>query len=165
MAVFTVYLSGDLPGGEADSATLEQAAFLREGFSWSAFLFGPLWLVRHHLWLGFAVWLAAVVLFGLFAADHLPSAAGFAVLVLIQLLLGFEGNHLREAGLTRRGFHLADVVAANRQEEAEHAFFRFAPEAKSDAKSEGKSRQLSVNFRAADQNHVLGLFPEAEDRR
>ena len=29
----------------------ERFKFVRDGFSWGAFLFGPLWMVRHRLWL------------------------------------------------------------------------------------------------------------------
>src|SRR4051812_28041644 len=57
MAVFTVHLPRRLD----DPAAVERVKFVREGFSWAAFFFGPLWLLFHRLWLTFLLWVVAAV--------------------------------------------------------------------------------------------------------
>jgi hypothetical protein len=59
MAVYTVH-QPRLRKGEA-SVDPERLAFVRDGFHFWAFLFAPLWLLWHRLWLAFVLW---VVLFG-----------------------------------------------------------------------------------------------------
>ena len=57
MAVFTVHA----PAGAANA---DATVFVREGFSWSAFSFGPLWLLWNRLWLAFGLWLVWIVALG-----------------------------------------------------------------------------------------------------
>ena len=78
---------------------------IREGFSFWAFLFGPLWLFANRCWLaGLAVVLALV------AFAFMPAPYGFALSLTLQLLLGFHGQDLRRWTLVRRGWTLAHVV-------------------------------------------------------
>jgi len=78
---------------------------IREGFSFWAFLLGPLWLFANRCWLaGLGVLLAL----GLFAI--LPDPYGFALSLALELLLGFHGQDLRRWTLGRRGWVLAHVV-------------------------------------------------------
>ena len=55
MATFLVFEPAD---GARTQQNAERVLFLRERFSVFAFVFGPLWLLRHKLWLGFLIWLA-----------------------------------------------------------------------------------------------------------
>ena len=89
---------------------------IREGFSFWAFLFGPIWLLAHRCWLaGLAVLLAL----GLFAL--LPDPYGFACSLTLELLLGFHGQDLRRWTLARRGWRLAHIVLG---QDAEGALVR-----------------------------------------
>ena len=49
MSVYTVH-EPPLRAGAAAS-DVERFAFVRDGFSWWAFLFAPLWMLRHRMWL------------------------------------------------------------------------------------------------------------------
>ncbi len=86
---------------------------LKEGFSWPAFLFGPLWLTWHRAWIeaGIAggLWLLT------FALPPLPS-----VLAQVALfwLIGLEGAQLRRRALLRKGCTEKAVVTAHDEEEA-----------------------------------------------
>ena len=61
------------PPGHGDTAIAQadRFIFLREKFSFGAFLLGPLWLIGHRLWLELVVYLAglAVIGAGLYALD------------------------------------------------------------------------------------------------
>ncbi|HXW24900.1 MAG TPA: DUF2628 domain-containing protein [Xanthobacteraceae bacterium] len=121
MAVYTVH---EPPRRNADAlAHTERFVFVRDGFSWPAFLFGPLWMLRHRLWLPLILYLA--VLFALSAALRV-AGAGDAVLAigfLVSLLVGFEASSLRRYGLVRRKWHSLGVVVGDDLESAERRFF------------------------------------------
>jgi hypothetical protein len=84
------------------------AVLLREGFTWGAALFGPLWLLRHRLWLEAAIWLGLVLLL----AGLAPGWTLAPALLALQFLLGASAQDLRATALARRGYALAKVVTA-----------------------------------------------------
>src|SRR5437762_13091001 len=101
MAVYTVHQ----PGAEAErvSSDPERFVFVRDGFSFWAFLLGPLWMLWHGLWLvlvGYLI-LAAGLQVVLRAAGA-QSGLAFAAGLLLALLIGFEAATLRRLTLPRR---------------------------------------------------------------
>jgi len=117
LALYSVHIQGDGP------PSIAEAAFVRQAFSWKAFFLGPLWLLRHRLWAGFAVWAAACSI--LIAASLIVSASACLFIALaLQILLGLEANRLREAKLARHGYRLVEIIAAPARDEAELAFYR-----------------------------------------
>lgn len=122
MAVFTVHIPPSV-AGEAPPA--EKIMFLREGFSWSAAMLGPLWLLWNRAFLatlGWAALLALVVFAGakLGFDDEAITLVNFA----LALALGFEGERLLAWTLARRGYHECAVVVGESLDEAEEVFFR-----------------------------------------
>jgi hypothetical protein len=92
---------------------------IKEGFSWPALLFGPLWSLASRLWLvtvGLVVVLVALgaVLDALAVDDLVETVVSLAVAVLI----GAHGNDWRRRALARRGYREAGVVAARSIDEA-----------------------------------------------
>jgi hypothetical protein len=87
---------------------------VREGFSWGALLFGPLWLAVHRAWIAAVLTLAASVLIVVLA----PGDVAAALLTALILLLGLSGNDLRRWSLDHRGYLLAQVVVARDELEA-----------------------------------------------
>src|SRR3972149_10097194 len=91
-----------------DRAAAEHAesfAFVRDGFSGGAAVFGPLWMLRHRLWLGLALYVGVAVAL-IVAARYLPAphnALGVVVFAL-AVLLGLEGPSLRRQKLRRRSW-------------------------------------------------------------
>ncbi|MBM3952071.1 MAG: DUF2628 domain-containing protein [Rhodospirillales bacterium] len=87
---------------------------VKEGFSWPAFVFGPLWALTRRLWLTAVAF--AFVLVGLeaamraFAFDGIVSAA---LILILSVAFGWLGNDLRRRKLERRGFVFRGVVAGN----------------------------------------------------
>ena len=81
---------------------------VREGWSWGALFFGPLWLASHRAWVPAALDLAALVLVG--AATGGPvRVAVVAALVVAQ---GMFGRDLLRWSLDFRGYALAHVLVA-----------------------------------------------------
>src|SRR3984957_9348499 len=94
MSVYTVHEPPRRAGTAA--ANVERFAFVRDGFSWWAFLFAPLWMLRHRMWLGV---IGYVVIAGAIEVPvKLSGAPGFAASViglLLGLLVGLEAGTLR----------------------------------------------------------------------
>jgi hypothetical protein len=102
------------PGGSAGSAEL-----VRDRFAWLGFLFPPVWLVWHRLWIEALLTLAASV-----ALTALGDAAGLGLLaaglsLFVSVYVGLEGPALRLAALRRRGWLETGVVEAGSHDEAE----------------------------------------------
>ncbi|MGH6830801.1 MAG: DUF2628 domain-containing protein [Methylocella sp.] len=118
MAYYSVHLRGD------GRQSVAEAAFVRQAFSWKAFFFGPLWLLRHRLWAGLALWAAAYAILIAASLTVVSASACLFIALALQTLLGLEANRLREAKLAAQGYRLVDIIAARAHDEAEIAFYR-----------------------------------------
>ena len=110
MRFFSVHMK---PGAAASGAIL-----VKEGFSWPALVFGPLWLAFKRMWLELAVTVAALIVAGL-VQTHVSQQAGAWLSFLVLLLLGFEGNGLYRRALKRRGYEECCVITGGGRDEAE----------------------------------------------
>ncbi len=99
-------------------APVEKAVMVKEGFSWPAFFFGPLWLAYKRMWRELAVTIGLLALAGVIGQQVSRQAGGWLVL-LVFLLLGFEGNGLYRRSLARRGHDEAGMVSGSGLDEAE----------------------------------------------
>jgi hypothetical protein len=86
---------------------------VREGWSWWAFIFGPLWLLLHG-----AVIAAALTVAALIACTYAPAPFRPLLAFAVFWLLGLCGNDLRRWSLGLGRFRLAHVVAARNRDEA-----------------------------------------------
>ncbi len=153
MTVYTVHMQGqDAPAAD----------FVPDGFSWGAFVFAPLWLLWHLLWLPFLLWCAAMaILFGAPLGLSLLTKE-FAVF-LVALLCGLEGNEWRRQKLLRAGRPLTDVVSAGSLGDAEiHFFHRWRENAASSAPVPPPLPPRTTHVSATEP--AFGLFPEPENR-
>lgn len=138
----------------------ERYVFLRDGFSFWAFLFGPLWMLRHRLWLVLVLY--AVILGVFFLVLAIAGASGFIIgLVgfLVALLVGLEAGTLRRFTLRRRGWKNVGVVTGEDREDAERRFFA----AWLQAAARPVAPAVSVPSPPPHQprtSDVIGLFPE-----
>ena len=89
-------------------ASSDTPMLVREGFSFAAFLFGPIWLLAHRAWVPAVLLIAANVLVGALA----PEAAEPLLFLGIMLFVGLAGNDMRRFSLERAGYLLMHVVAA-----------------------------------------------------
>lgn len=134
------------------------ARFVRDGFSWAALVFGPLWLAYHRIWHGLIGWvIVASALYGLARLLHLPESSAALLSELLSLYLGFEGNGLLRAALERRTWPVLDVAYGRKLEDAELSFYqRFARSPRA-----ADVRQPPIGTMPKPQDDFLGLFPQA----
>lgn len=121
MQTYTVYEPPNPPADRVDRA--ESLVFVKDGFSWLAALFAPLWMLAHRLWwplLGYIVanialqavqWLTGV-------SPDLWVLTGLA----LNLLVGFEAGTLRAWTLERRQWRNLGAVSGRSLEECERRF-------------------------------------------
>ncbi|MGI8525822.1 MAG: DUF2628 domain-containing protein [Pseudolabrys sp.] len=139
----------------------ERFVFVRDGFNFWAFVFGPLWMLMHGLWLvliGYVA-LSAVLIVGLRVLQA-PSSARMAVMCLLALLVGFEAATLRRFSL--RKWKTAGIVVGEDEEEAERRFFAVWLER---AAAPASSTLPMVRPISPSSPPIIGLFPDAGDSR
>ena len=97
---------------------------VREGFSFGAFLFGPLWLALHRAWIPAVLALVATVLI---VKLTLPPAS-MVLLLGEMVLLGQCGRDMVRWSLARRGYTLVHAVVARNADGALRRLLDARPE-------------------------------------
>lgn len=167
MPVYTVHEPP--PRKKAAGSGPDRFMFIRDGFHFWAFLFGPLWMLRHRLWaLAILYVLTLWFVLAALAAVGLSSAVRYTVLFLIALLVGLEAATLWRWTLARRGWKEHGIVVGADRDSAERRFFdtwfvhartSAAPAAAPPAPA------ISPMPMPPSQTDVIGLFPEPQPRR
>jgi hypothetical protein len=102
----------------------ERFTFVRDGFSFPAFIFGPLWMLRHRLWLALVAYIVLIVLLGVAVYYRaLPVGAEAAVAFILAVLIGLEAATLRRRKLLWWRWRDAGIVVADDVVAAEQRFF------------------------------------------
>ncbi len=115
MAIFTVHIKNN---------NTQSAVFIKDGFSWGAFIFGPLWLLSKKLWLAFFGFAALSILMniaGMKFGLHPVALSGLSV--LLGFFLGSEAADLQRLKMKRLKFEDAGVVQGQKLDDAECRFF------------------------------------------
>ena len=163
MSIYTVH-QPPLDSGAA-AAEPYRFVFVRDGFSWWAFLLTPFWMLRHRLWLALVVYvlISAAVDVGLCAlgASVFPMVlAG----LLISLLAGLEAGTLRRFKLTCRRWRNIGVVTGDDLEDAERRFFdawiRQTSARRPPSPPSAPPSGAAAPAPPAAPSGVIGLFPE-----
>ena len=118
MAIFSVHL----PADTTPESAADRAVFVRDGFSFWALLFGPLWFLRHREWLGLVGWLVIAAAMS-FAERWLGPITSGGFELILALVTGVVANDIRRLSLALRGFHEVGVVEGLSREAAERRFF------------------------------------------
>jgi hypothetical protein len=167
MAVYTVH-EPPLKRYETSGAP-ERFAFVRDGFSFWAFLLAPLWMLRHRLWLVFFGY--ALLIVGVGIGLHVLDASRtvkVVVALLLALLNGFEAGTLRRFTLGRRGWSNVGVVVSDDRDTAERRFFEaWANDtwSRNEMTASPPPPPPPGSRRSADAADIVGLFPESEAPR
>jgi hypothetical protein len=161
MAVYTVH-EPPLRAGASSAPEPERFIFVRDGFSLWALLLGPLWMLRHRMWLVLLGYMVVVAALSVVLHLHGTAAVGAIVWGLLALLVGFEAGTLRRFSLARRGFRSIGIVVGDDLELAERRFFDFwVAKAKPASGAPNGAPALAASLRAPQpESDVLGLFPE-----
>ena len=165
MAVYTVH--EPLPKRDEAAADPERFAFVRDGFYFWAFVFGPLWMLWRRLWLVTLLYFALST--SLQLALWTIGATGtmkFALWFLLALLVGFEAGTLRRWTLTRHGWRNLGVVVGDDLESAERRFFAaWTPPMRQDETPPPAPAPAPGHFRRPGDGQIIGLFPQPGARR
>ena len=98
MLTFTVHEPPRPPADRIDRA--ESLVFIKDGFSWAAALFAPIWLLVHRLWWPLLGYVVLSVPFELVRWGITSTRVGSRWRVLrLHLLIGFEADTLRRWAL------------------------------------------------------------------
>jgi hypothetical protein len=164
MAIYTVHQPPPRAGETATDP--DRFVFLRDGFSFWAFLLTPLWMVRHRLWLALLVY--AIVTVALQVGLRSVGASSMIMLAvgtLVALLVGFEAATLRRLALARRRWKSLGIVVGDDLEAAERRFFDiWVKDAGLDGGWPSSSAQRAAAMPAimrtgTSGREVIGLFP------
>lgn len=122
MQTFTVHEPPNPPADRVDRA--ESLAFVRDGFSWPAALFAPIWLLVHRLWWALAGFVAIAGGLELLKYATLLDQRWIALaLFALNLLVGLEADTLRRWALDRRGWRVLGSVTGRSAAECERRFY------------------------------------------
>jgi hypothetical protein len=122
LLTFTVHEPPNPPADRIERA--DRLVFVKDGFSWMAALFAPLWMLVHRLWwalLGYIVAIVALRLAQRFGG--LTEGTVGLVTFGLNLLIGFEADTLRRWALDRKGWHMLGAVSGRNRDECERRFF------------------------------------------
>jgi hypothetical protein len=162
MTVYMVFEPREAGGDAVRRA--ERTVFVRDRFTWSAFLFAPFWMLRHRLWLafiGYGVTVVAATAALRFAGAR--TGALLLALALIHLLVGIEAATLRRRRLMRRGWHDLGIVIGDDLETAERRFFdsdTARSAARGEAVDDAPRPPTPPPLRPGPAGDVIGLFPQ-----
>jgi Protein of unknown function (DUF2628) len=169
MSIYTVHEPPPKAAGSAPEP--ERFVFVRDGFSFWAFLLAPLWMLRHRMWLVLLGYL--VVTIALQVGLSLIGASATVVAALLSLLVGFEAATLRRFTLGRRRWTNVGIVVGDDTETAEQRFFdAWVDRGGSDSVASGGSwasappasaatvLSAPLTRRPTASPDVIGLFPE-----
>lgn len=116
MKVFTVHLRGH--GLDPD----HDVVLVKEGFSFPAFLFGPLWALWHRHWLLAAAILVTQLIVGAAGEILADPLIGAVLSLALAALVGLLAGDLRRWVLARKDYVTESVVAGRDPEEALQRF-------------------------------------------
>jgi len=105
------------------SHSQEKNKAIKQGFSYPALIFTPIWAIVKGMWVAGTIILfltLARYTFLILFAKHYPFIDQILdlPLLIISLVFGFKGNKWWESILTSRGFVLVDSIEAINQEQA-----------------------------------------------
>lgn len=122
MAEYTVYEPRIPTADPVDRA--EELVFVKDGFHWWAAIFPALWLIVKGLWLELLVCLVVVgALTSGLEALGVNGSVGGTLLLIAQLVFGFEAGTIQSAALERRGWRQVGYVEDRNLAASERRFF------------------------------------------
>jgi hypothetical protein len=120
--IYTVHERPDVSGDVIERAA--SLVFVRDGFSWGAALFSPVYFAVKGQWFAFLAYLAiALALSALLVAAGASDEWIVLVFIGLNIFLGFEASTLEKMWLEYRGWREVGTVAGRNLPECERRFF------------------------------------------
>lgn len=124
MKVYSVHLRAGAHTPDRD------AVLVKEGFSWPAFFFGPLWALYHRMWFTALGLFALSILIGVAKSIlHPDPLTDTAITLGVMTLIGGGGNDWLRTALAARGWRQEGLAAAPDRDTALRRFFDLHPDA------------------------------------
>jgi hypothetical protein len=165
MSIYTVH---EPPLKAHESVTEpERFVFVRDGFSFWAFLLTPFWMLRYRLWLALTGYVIVAV--ALFVGLRLIGASATVTIIasaLLSLLVGFEAATMRRFTLSRRGWTNVGIVVGDDLESAERRFSdawvgkAWIDRSSGNVEPRASSPAAGVPVSRRTSSEVIGLFPQ-----
>ena len=163
--IYTVHL----PARTGKESGVDEAVFVKDGFSWPALVIAPLWLLYHRMWLVLLGYLVILVGFS-WLAEPLAEPAQSGIMILFAIWFALEANNFRRWTMEGTGWSFIGVATGRDRLDAEHEFFAgeanlAAPAAPvSPVPPSPPDRLASPRPPQTPQTPVVGLFPEPRPR-
>ena len=120
MVTYIVHEPPNASANHLESA--EQLVFTKDAFTWVAALLPAIWLLWKRMWIELVIFMmVAGLIVWAFTAAGAPDL-GNAILLIVQIVFGFEAGELYGASLERRGWRLAGTVSGRNREDCERRF-------------------------------------------
>jgi hypothetical protein len=159
MKVYTVHEPQDVMAAADRVDRAEGFAFVADGFNWLTAAFAPFVLAAHRMWVGLAVYVAALVavIAILWAFGASPEWIALAVAAL-HVIFGFEVSEMRRAQLETNGWAMLGTVTGRSRVECERRFIEdWLPgqplishlRSRHDAAPQGDSRPAAASERSS----------------
>jgi hypothetical protein len=161
MSIYTVHVPPS--SAEKSAPNPERFIFVRDGFSFWAFLLAPLWMLWHRLWLVFVGYLVLAILLQIgLQMIGASSAVTFTAGALLALLVGFEAATLRRLTLAWRRWKNVGIVVGDDVESAERRFFDawVRGEPRGPASPIAATPVASASVSGGSASEIIGLFPQ-----
>lgn len=122
MRAYTIHEPPEPPADRMDRA--DSLRFVKEGMSWIALFFAPIWLASKGLWWALAGFIASVALWCAIgtALGLGEEAIGWGVFAL-QAIVAFEADSIERYSLQSAGWREIGAVTGRTQDECERNFF------------------------------------------
>lgn len=157
MARYTIHE----PKHAADRAGRALATrFVRDGWSWAAFFFGPLWLIMKRHWVFGTITMIAEILI-ISGIWLLPVDEAIRVLTILALciLWGFEGASVRRFDLAQAGFAETGLILGTDEDLLEQRYFAAMAAEQPALSTSPQPSPLAETTRGPWGSPVIGLFP------
>jgi hypothetical protein len=160
LVVYTAYEPSRVSRDRIERAT--QIVFVKDGFTWLAAIAPAIWFLIKGLWLELILFLvgATALTWGVEAAGADSAIAG-VLLLIVQIVLGFEAGAVQGAALERRGWRLVGTVTGHNQDDCERRFFETwqpSEPAQPTTAGDGPAQHGVASWTATAWNHARGAL-------
>ncbi len=117
MKIYTVHVN------PSDPKLIENAIFVKEGFSFFAAMLHVFWALFHKMWLVSAIILAVeIFLTALQSSEFVAVGIIESIKLGLLLFIGFNFNDWYRFYLNKRGYVLQDIISASNEDDARYKF-------------------------------------------
>jgi hypothetical protein len=109
MSIYSIYLKKNHQDNQ-----IEDVVCLKDGFSWLAFLFGPLWFLYHKMLKEFLILIAVHVVFANLSQNNFLGNIDFIILQIgFAILVAINANFWRSLHLKKKNYQFSSAIISS----------------------------------------------------